>query len=180
MILIKSGDVMSLGYVPDRSDAERMRLKDHFRQALRDLPFWAVSNAFDEWTRTRTRSASPAEIKILVSEQIRPITEELERRRRAKAEMLEAQAERDRKRVDPEVAARILAEAGMSQAEMDRIKNGNRMVTPATRYQSPDEIAESEKHWTEGKSSDSPEMELLRKARSSNPIMREAQKMNRG
>ena len=71
-----------------------------------------MHKAFDGWERTSTRRPSPAEIVILAERELKPLAEELGRR---KADQARADAERQasaKRRVTPEAMERIMAEAG--------------------------------------------------------------------
>ena len=71
-----------------------------------------MHKAFDWWERSSTRRPSPAEIVILAERELKPLAEELGRR---KADEARAEAERQdaaKQRVTPEQRERIMAEAG--------------------------------------------------------------------
>lgn len=53
-----------------------------FVQALRDIPTWATHRAFDDWVRTRTRRPSPGDIVTGAREHMRPIGDEIAKRKR--------------------------------------------------------------------------------------------------
>lgn len=99
-------------FEPDHDPQTKADVRQSFVRALAHLPVWAMHKAFDWWERSSTRRPSPAEIVILAERELKPLAEELGRR---KADEARAEAERQdaaKQRVTPEQRERIMAEAG--------------------------------------------------------------------
>ena len=75
--------------------------------ALRDLPAWAVENAFNDWMRAHPRCPSPAEIVILAERALQPIKDEIAHRKKEAARIDEQEAERRRNKLSHEDANAI-------------------------------------------------------------------------
>lgn len=89
-----------------------------FVQALRQTPTWAMHRAFDDWVRTRTRRPSPGEIVSAAAEHLRPIGQEIARRKR------EAEDAKARERPPPTedekaAAAALCARLGFTPRRME-------------------------------------------------------------
>jgi hypothetical protein len=87
-----------------------IRARAAFAKALSGIPTWAVLRAFDEWERTQEWRPTPAEIRALAERAMKPMHDELARRRAALPPPDPAP------RVTPDAAARIMAEAGFNPA----------------------------------------------------------------
>lgn len=172
MILDRANTVINLGYVPDWTPKERAAALDEFRKALRRFPQWAVERAFDEWVRTNPRRPSPAEIAILVQRQVRPVTDELARRRKAEQEQAEEERSRKASRPSAADAQEILNRAGFTPKRVEAIQKSR---TPLS-LEAVDDPPEPERprHWTQDADPEGPEMQELRRARDENPLVKAA------
>lgn len=77
---------MALYYDPDLEPETKAAIREEFVRALATYPVWAVHKAFDSWTRSATRRPTPGEIVILVSREMKPLTDEVNRRAKEAAE----------------------------------------------------------------------------------------------
>lgn len=78
--------VLGLYFDPDNDPATRAAVREEFVRALAGYPDWAVQRAFDVWVKTGQRRPTPGEIVILVGRELKPLTDELARREREKAD----------------------------------------------------------------------------------------------
>lgn len=148
--------VMGLYFDPDRTPEQRAATLEEFRRALTIYPKWAVAGAFDDWVRTRTRRPSPAEIGILASARMKPLTDEISWRRERQTEDADAD---HRERVTPARAAEIMAEFGFSPTADERQLS---------------DTDDRQRHWSETSAPDDTRWAGLKKARAQNPLMRAA------
>lgn len=142
-----------------------------FVKALAHVPEWAMNAAFDKWERTGQRRPSPAEIVILAERELKPMAEELARRQRIMDEDAAAEAERIKARVTPEAAARIMAEAGMTEGRLAAVK---RFPMARSADEAKAKLVDWEApaaHWSETAEPDDPRWEILRKARAANSLL---------
>jgi hypothetical protein len=163
--LKRANSCLALYFDPDNDTATKVEMRQAFVRALDHLPEWAMHIAFDTWERTGTRRPSPAEIVILADRQLQPMRDELNRRKKAEDE---AQAEADAKRaarVTPEVAARIMAEAGLTPDRIALVKRFPMARTVKEAREVEDRIGGPEKHWSETAGADDPRWAMLRASR---------------
>lgn len=150
---------------------ERAEMLNLYVKALGGLPRWAVSQAYDQWERTESRKPTPADIVKLAEARMRPMREELEHRRKSERERQEAQSEHVRPRVDPEVAQRILDEAGMTKDRIGLV----RKFPMAGSMEEVDKMDGPEdgalRDWSHGLPDDDPKMVALRKARAESMVI---------
>jgi len=148
---------------PQQTQAERQNQCLEFGRALKHLPAWAVSKAFDEWVRTRTRAPSPADISIVAKRLMEPFTEEIKRRER-----IEAPDEPMPERLSAEDAERICQQAGFTPRRAKWVRK-NRMALSLGDLDAQDENAKpDEKHIAfrqRQMDPDTPEGRALRQAR---------------
>lgn len=161
--------VLGLYFDPDNDPETRAAVRREFVVALAAYPDWAVQRAFDAWVRTGARRPTPGEIVILVGRELKPMTDELARRERD-----ESQSEEDRQhaianRVTPDAAARILADAGMTEERLLAVRRFpmarnmaeiEEKATPSTPL----------RDWTEGLAEDDPRLVALRRSRASSLV----------
>ena len=160
--LKRLNSVLGLYFEPGFDDETRMAVREEFLRALADYPDWAVQRAFDAWTKTMQRRPTPGEIVILASREVKPLADELHRR--------ETPPEPERETVDPETAQRIMDAAGFTPKRMQDLAR-NPM---ATTFEAAAVEPVTKPHWSEVADPDGPDMETLRRARGSNPLMRAA------
>lgn len=163
IILAHAERALLIGYVPDWTNRQRAEFVDEFRVALRDLPKWAINHGFREWTRTKPRRPSPAEIRILATRALQPITAELERRRQARA-AAEAEATR-RPPVSKERAEAIMAEAGFDLERTALVRKFPEAATIEDAEKKRD-APQQHRHWSETATPE--QLELLRRSRAEN------------
>jgi len=84
--LKRTNAVLALYYDPDLEPETKAAIREEFVRALSTCPTWAMHKAFDNWTRSATRRPTPGEIVILVSREMQPLTDELNRRAKEEAE----------------------------------------------------------------------------------------------
>ena len=150
-ILDRTRAVLGLYFDPDRAPDDRAAAIEEYRRALTMFPKWAVAGAFDDWVRTRTRRPAPGEIAILAMARMKPLTDELLRRKAA-----EADGRPDgRVIITAERRAEIMAEVGFRFGGSDRGQQDD----------------QRRPHWSETAAPDDPRWEGLRKARAENPLM---------
>ena len=147
-------------------------VREEFIRALEPYPDWAVQRAFDTWARTATRRPTPGDIVILASREVEPFHKELARRDRLQA-LAEAEAA-ERVPCDPEVAARLMWEAGFTLAHLNAMQAAPMATTFAeaeTRTPQADDTAAAIRARLEpgGAWADA-----VAAARASNPMMQEA------
>ncbi len=164
-VLNRTRPVLKLYYDPQMSDEDRAAMLDEFGRALRDVPFWAVSQAFDRWVKSRGRRPSPGEIMELANSELSRYSTELENRRQ-RAEMA-AQKPKNKlapedQRVKAEAAQSILVEAGFDLKRAARLSL-NRMAT--THDEREQDKPARPLHWTKTADPDGPEMKALHKER---------------
>lgn len=167
---------MKLFYDPDMSDMDRAEMLEEFGRALKHLPKWAVSQAFDRWNREQRRRPSPADIVALAGQALRRVTDELAERRRVEAPpALSAPVRAD---LSPEARAamaersqRIIEEAGFTARRLDLL---SRAPTARSDEEAEARTAAFSRHWTEGAAPDSPAMKALHRARATNEIVQAA------
>lgn len=171
MILAQAETLLLIGYVPDWTDRQKMEFADEFRVALRDLPVWAVKRAFLEWKRTNPRRPSPAEVRILAQRALTPITDEIERRKRAAAE---AAATR-RPPVSKARADAIMAEAGFDPERTSLVRRFPQAATIQEAEEKRD-APPAARHWTDSATPE--QMEVMRKSRDENANVQAARAMS--
>lgn len=167
--LKRVNSVLALFFVPDEDMETKAGVREEFVRALQAYPDWAVQRAFDSWCRTRVRRPTPGEIVILASNEVKPLADEMARRKRAfeAAEAERAKATADR--CPGDVSARIMAEAGFTPKRMEALRKAPMAGSLAeadaviTRPAAP--------HWTESASDAA--LDQLRAARDANPIIAE-------
>lgn len=157
-------------FQPERSDAEMARTLEGFARVLMDLPPWAVFAGFDDADRTIARRPSPAEVRILAQRRLQPITDELARRRKAQEEREAEQRAQREGRCGAEEAARILASRGFTPKRFGQV--ATRPMAASVEELDIEASAAPQPHWSQTVAYDSPEMDALRAARKSNPLMR--------
>lgn len=170
-ILTRANVCLASFYDPDLDPATKAGVREGFVRALRDLPTWAVMRGFDNWEWSSTRRPSPAEIRMLAEAELRPITDELARRRRIHDEAEAGCQKREAERVDPATAARILAEAGFTPKRMEAVRRAP-MAGSMDQAEATVE-AEKPRHWSDAADSDSYQMQALRAARAKNTMITE-------
>lgn len=111
--------MLALYYDPDLEPGTKAAIREEFVRALSTYPTWAVHKAFDNWTRTATRRPTPGEIVILVSREMQPLTDELNRRAKEDVEQREYKPEptpeeMERRRA---FAQDVMRKAGFAKAE---------------------------------------------------------------
>lgn len=160
-VLTRTNAVLALYFDPDLEPETKAAIREEFVRALATFPIWAVHKAFDAWVRTAQRRPTPGEIVILADRELRPLSNELERREGLRAEYEAAEADRTRNKVSDEARARIIAEAGMTEERL-------MMVRRFPMARSTEELVESAKpgpHWSDNLDPDDPQWDALRRAR---------------
>lgn len=160
--------VLGLYYEPGFDMETRAGLREEFVRALSSFPDWAVQRAFDDWVRSMQRRPSPGEIVILVGQHMKPITDEIARRRKDEAEAQQMQARRPTP-PDPEAARQIMQRAGFTPQRIEAIRRAPMAMT----FAEAEDIASAPKkpHWTETADPNGADMAALRAARANNPLM---------
>ena len=164
---------LKLYFEREMSDLDRAEMLEEFGRALRDLPRWAVSQAFDRWNREQRRRPAPGDIVDLAKQAMRRITDELaDRRREADRAALPTRENDPKERaLMAETAKAIMEEAGFTAARFDVVK---RFPTVRTLEEAYAKSEAQQPHWTETVAPDSAEMAALRAARAANAMMRAA------
>ncbi|WP_423290086.1 hypothetical protein [Neotabrizicola sp. VNH66] len=119
-----------------------------------------------------TRRPSPGEIVILAEREIKPIGDELARRRRDHERQEEERAQAAFCRVTPEAAAEICARAGFTPQRIEAMRQAPMAGSFAEAEQRQTET--DFRHWTETADPDGPEWQALRASRASNPLVQAA------
>lgn len=109
--LKRTNTVLSLYFDPDNSPETKAAVRQEFVVALSGVPAWAMQKAFDAWVKTGQRRPTPGEILILAERELKPIADELARRKRLEDERREADAAPS----DEELAQRRAAAAEVMQ-----------------------------------------------------------------
>lgn len=161
---------LKLYFERDMSDLDRAEMLEEFGRALRGLPRWAVSQAFDRWNREQRRRPAPGDIVDLAKQAIRRITDELaDRRREADRAALPApETDPEERAAMAERAKRIIEEAGFTAKRLAIVQ---RFPTARTIEEAVAKHETDRQHWTEAVAPDGPEMAALRAARAANPLM---------
>lgn len=161
---------MGLYFDPDDDPATRKDKREEFVRAVASSPQWAIEQAFDDWVRTGTRRPTPGDIVILVGRALKPMTDELARRRKMDAaaeEQRRAQITPERTPEERDRAQRIVDAAGLGLA----MRNALARKPMAGSLAEAAHVEPTKPHWTETADPDGPEMAQLRAARAANPIM---------
>lgn len=171
-ILRRANICLANFFDPDLDPETKAGVRESFVRALREIPLWAVLRAFDTWERTMTRRPSPGDIHVLASRELKPMTDELDRRHRI--EMAEAEERRARAASypTPDEASEILRRAGFTPQRIAAVQSEPMATSFAEAEQ---RSVQREPHWTERAAPDDPRMEALRAARASNPLMNQWQ-----
>lgn len=140
--------------------------------ALAAFPDWAVQRAFDRWVTEQRRRPSPGEIVILVQRELKPIADELARRKRAADEQAEEQSRLDAARVSAETATDLMHRAGFTPKRFTDLQQRPMALTFAEAEAQADDPEAS--HWTTRADPSGPDMERLRAARDANPLVQAA------
>lgn len=160
---------MALFFDPDNDPAIKADVRGAFVKALAHVPEWAMNAAFDKWEKSGTRRPSPGEIVILAERELKPMTDEIARR---KAEQGRIEADEPRaNRVTAEVAARIMAEAGMTPERLMAVK---RFPLAGSVSEAKAKSAEWDKpnpHWSETAAPDDPRWAQLRASRAASTVV---------
>jgi hypothetical protein len=108
----------------DMSNRDRAEMLEDYGRALRGLPRWAVSQAFDRWISEQRRRPAPGDIVDLAKQAIRRITDELASRRREaeRATLPAPETDPEERAAMAERAKRIMEEAGFTAARMAFVK----------------------------------------------------------
>ncbi len=159
-VLKRTGNVIGLYYEPERDAQEKADAIDEFGKVLKDYPKWAVSAAFDNWTRTRTRRPSPAEIAILAEDALKPFYAEIKRRN--------PEEEPTNPVVSQDAAERICQQAGFTPKRLASL-NRNPM---ATTFEEAETARPKNEHWSKTATPDDPRWKILQESRAKNPLMK--------
>ncbi|WP_343502119.1 hypothetical protein [Alloyangia pacifica] len=142
---------------------DRVAMLDSFARALRDIPRWAVSQAFDAWEREERRRPAPGEIVHRARAAVDRFAAELRHR---SAQALPPEPERDRATGDQTRAA--MEAAGFTPRRLDQVRRHPTARTEAElEAGSPDRVP----HWTESADPAGSEMAALERARAENPMI---------
>lgn len=118
--LDRTRTVLSLYYERDMTAQARAEMFEEFRKALRSFPKWAVARAFDDWVRQHNRRPSPGEIAILAKSHMKPLFDELDRRKPPEEQIKNV--------VSHEAAGAILDKAGFTAQRFGAMRK-NPMAT---------------------------------------------------
>ena len=173
LILKMAKTACNIGFIPDWTPEEWADMYNAFRLALRDLPAWAIENAFNDWMRAHPRRPSPAEIVILAERALQPIKDEIAERKKQAARIEEERAERQRNKLSHEEADAICARAGYTPKHLEAVSRA-RMTRDRADLERVAEEQAKQPHWTETVAPDSPQMDALRKSRAENPLVKAA------
>jgi hypothetical protein len=178
-VLDRARVTLKLFFERDMSDLDKAEMLEEFGRALRDLPRWAVSQAFDRWNREQRRRPAPGDIVELAKQAMRRVTDELaDRRREGDGSALPGPETDPRERAEmAERAKRILEEAGFTARRIDLV---NRFPTARTVEEAEARLESLPPHWSKAVAPDGREMAALRAERAANPIMRAAMEDARG
>lgn len=162
---------LALYFDPDNDPEIKAAIREAFVRALDSVPTWAMHRAFDKWERTGQRRPSPAEIVILAERELKPMADELASRKKAHDEAEAERVERSAARVTPEAAARIMAEAGMTQ---DRLVAIRRFPMAGSVHEAKAKSAEWDAptpHWSDTAAPDDPAWVQLRASRAASGLV---------
>lgn len=165
---------LRLYFDPAMPADERAKMIDLYARALRDLPKWAVSQAFDDWERTESKKPTPADIRHRAEARMKPVLEELEYRRKEERSRKESMQGGYRPPVDPEKAQKILDDVGLTMKRLNlmrRFPMAN-SFEEAEALDTPDPESRQGKHWSDGLPPDDPQWEALRKARAASYLIK--------
>lgn len=154
--------VLGLYFDPDFDAETRALVRQEFVVALANYPDWAVQRAFDRWVADMRRRPSPGEIVILVQRELKPIADELARRRKHADEAEEERRRAAAARCSAEAAQEVLERAGFTPKRMAAVAQ-NPMARTLEEAEARAEV--KARHWSETASPDDPRFEQLRKAR---------------
>ncbi len=132
--------VLSLYFDPDHSPETKAAVRQEFVVALGGIPNWAVQKAFDAWVKTGQRRPTPGEILILAERELKPIADELARRKRLEDDQREAEATPSEEELAQRraAAAEVMQRVGYAKAP--------RPEGPVRVEVTPDEVAEMRQH----------------------------------
>lgn len=109
--LKRTDSVLNLYFQPESTPEAKAAVRKEFVVALGGVPAWAMQKAFDAWVKTGQRRPTPGEILLLAERELKPIADELARRKRLEEDRREAEAEPS----DEELAQRRAAAAQIMQ-----------------------------------------------------------------
>lgn len=119
--LTRINAVLALYFEAETEAKARAAIREEYVRALTGVPAWAMHRACDAWVKSGSRRPTPGELVVLAQREIQPYTDELAKRQRIEDEARAAEDERNRNRVTPEAAARIMAEKGFTQERLDAV-----------------------------------------------------------
>ncbi|WP_444668379.1 hypothetical protein [Cereibacter changlensis] len=157
--------VLGLYYDPDFDMETKALVREEFVRALAAYPDWAVQRAFDAWTKNQRRRPAPSEIVALVAVEMKPLTDELARRR------VEEEEQRREQRVlpDPSRINDIMRLNGFTPKRMEAVRRA-----PMAGSFAEAEVATARprvQHWTEQADPSGADIAQLAAARAANPLM---------
>lgn len=173
-VLQRANEVLSTpGYFqPEIDPHTRAANLQAYVKALLSLPLWAVMRGFDDWVRTGpARQPTPGDIRSLAEMHIRPITDEIARRRKVADQLAEEEAERQRKRVTPEAAARIMQEAGFTEGRISAVRRFPLSKSQSEAVQKMRDFEAPGEHWSDKADPDGPEWAALRASRAASGLL---------
>ncbi|RYH01786.1 hypothetical protein EU805_11340 [Salipiger sp. IMCC34102] len=179
LIVRRASTAINLGFVPDWTPRERADVVAEYVKALRRFPEWVVNTAFDYAARTMARRATPGELVTIATQARRPITDELDRRRRAEDDERIARQSLEAAKPSKKAAAEILERAGFTPNRFAAVGR-RRMATTIEDLAADSDPARRPAHWSEGLSADDPRMVDLRRAREGNALVQTARAEREG
>lgn len=163
----RADECLRLYYERDMDGEDRFKMLASFGRALRFLPVWAVSQAFDRWQSEKTHRPSPGDIVFRANEALKPLRDELAHRQKIINTQLAAP-----ERITPEEAERIMRSVGFTAKRTEAVQRRRMARTESELYGDLDKPREP--HWTETRDPDHPDMVALRAARDNNPLIQQA------
>lgn len=156
--------VLGLYFDPDFDAETKALVREEFVRALAAHPDWAVQRAFDVWAKSQSRRPAPSEIVRLVELELKPLTDELARRRMSENERQKEQ----RIPPDPSRINDIMRHAGFTPKRMEAVRKA-----PLAGSFAEAEAATARPrvpHWFE--TATEAQKTALNQARLANPLMR--------
>ena len=157
---------LALYFDPDNDPETKAAMRESFVRALDHVPTWAMHRAFDAWEKTQQRRPSPGEIVILAERELKPMADEVARRKRDQDAREAERIQREASRVSGDAAAAILERAGFTPRRIEAV----RAAPMARSLDEAVERAAPPPHWSETAAPDDPKWSALRASRAASGI----------
>lgn len=170
-VMERAKTCLKLFYEPDMTAQDRVGMLESFARALRFIPKWAVSRAFDVWERDNTRRPAPGNIVKLARDEVKRFSDEVAyRERQAQLPPASDSGPRGPTPQEKEMASRVLQQAGFTPRRLELTRDR----PMAGSVEELEAVPDREPHWTELVDPDGPEMAQLRKSRDENKLIQQA------